>query len=163
MKKLWIVIVIIVVMQFIRPGKNISGDETQSITTKYNVPEEVKSILVSACNDCHSNKTTYPWYSEIQPGGWWLNSHLKGGKKHLNFSEFTKKSIAVQNHKFEEIIESVDEKEMPLKSYTWLGLHKNAKLSDDQRKLIINWAKEQMDTLSARYPKDSLVMKRNKK
>ena len=54
-------------------------------------------------------------------------------KKHLNFSEFTKRKIAVQNHKLEEIVEMMEEGEMPLKSYTWLGLHPEAKLSAEQK------------------------------
>ena len=68
--------------------------------------------------------------------------------------------IAVQNHKLEEIAEQVEKKEMPDKSYTFLGLHKDANLTDAQRQQIISWAKAQMDTLKANYPADSLIMKR---
>ncbi len=89
-----------------------------------------------------------------------MAGHVKEAKEHLNFSEFTSRKIAVQNHKFEEIIELVEEKKMPLPSYTWLGLHPEAKLSDSQRQTIINWASAQMDTLKIQYPPDSLVMKR---
>ena len=70
--------------------------------------------------------------------------------------------IAVQNHKLEEVIEMVEEKEMPLSSYTNFGLHKEAKLSDDQRIVLTDWAKAQMEMLKASYPPDSLVMKRRK-
>lgn len=80
----------------------------------------------------------------------------------MNFSTFLRLPIAVQNHKFEEMVEEVSEKEMPLDSYTYLGLHKDAKLSEEQRLLIVNWAKTQMDTLKAQYPADSLVLKRKK-
>ncbi|MDZ7648600.1 MAG: heme-binding domain-containing protein [Cytophagales bacterium] len=54
---------------------------------------------------------------------WFLNKHVADGKKDLNFSTFTRLPIAVQNHKLEEIIEMVKEGEMPLPSYTYLGLH----------------------------------------
>jgi hypothetical protein len=67
--------------------------------------------------------------------------------------------IAVQNHKLEETIEMVKEKEMPLESYTYLGLHKEANLTDAQRDAIVNWAMAQMDSLKAHYPADSLKMK----
>ncbi len=66
--------------------------------------------------------------------------------------------IAIQNHKFEETIEMVEEKEMPLPSYTNFGLHKEANLSEDQRQKIIVWAKDQMTYLKENYPADSLVM-----
>jgi hypothetical protein len=84
------------------------------------------------------------------------------GKEHLNFSEFTHLSIARQNHKFEETIEMLEEKEMPLASYTYLGLHKEANLTDNQRTILINWAKAQMDLLKNTYPADSLILKKRK-
>jgi hypothetical protein len=159
-KILLAVVAVLIVIQFIRPAKNISDDRTQDISTKYHVPLQVNSILQSACNDCHSNKTVYPWYAEIQPLGWWLNDHVTEGKRELNLSTFTQLPIAVQNHKLEEVIEMVKEREMPLASYTYLGLHAEANLTDEQRELIVRWAEHQMDTLKAIYPADSLVLKR---
>lgn len=150
--------IVLIIIQFIRPDKNESNDKTYDISTKYNVPEEVSQLLQVSCNDCHSNKTEYPWYSNVQPVAWWLNDHVVDGKRHLNFSEFTKMPIAIQNHKLEETIEMVEEKEMPLPSYTNFGLHKEADLSEDQRQKIIVWAKDQMDYLKETYPEDSLVM-----
>jgi hypothetical protein len=160
LKKILIVLaVILVLIQFIKPEKNLSDDNTHAIATKYNVPADVKHILEVACNDCHTNKTAYPWYANIQPAAWFLNNHVVDGKKHLNFSTFTKLPIAVQNHKLEETIEMVEEKEMPLASYTYFGLHKEANLTGEQRQLLITWAKAQMDSLKTHYPADSLVMK----
>src|SRR5690349_20041966 len=109
-------LVVLVAIQLFRPAKNLSDDTTFDNSKKYPVPEGVASILKVACNDCHTNKTEYPWYAEVQPIAWWLNSHVTDGKRHLNFSEFTKRPIAVQNHKFEETIEMIKEDEMPLPS-----------------------------------------------
>jgi hypothetical protein len=156
-------LIILFVVQFIRPTKNNSNDNTHHISTKYRVPAEVDTILKVACYDCHSNNTAYPWYSNLQPAAWFLSNHVKDGKKHLNFSEFTKLSIAIQNHKLEEIIEEVEEKEMPLASYTYVGLHANAKLNDEQRLTLNTWAREQINYLKATYPADSLKMKKRKK
>lgn len=153
---------VFVLIQFIRPERNLSDDRTYDISTKYVVPEDVNHILEVACNDCHSNKTRYPWYANFQPVAWRLNDHVVDGKRHLNFSTFTQRPIAVQNHKLEEIVEMVEEKEMPLKEYTYFGLHSDADLTNEQRQVIINWAKAQMDTLKANYPADSLVMKPRK-
>ena len=111
---------ILVIIQFFRPEKNLSDDQTHNIALKYTVSGEVKEILRVACDDCHSNKTAYPWYVNVQPVAWFLDNHVQEGKRELNFSTFTKLPVAVQNHKFDEIIEMVDEKEMPLKSYTYL-------------------------------------------
>ena len=163
LKKILIgLLVVLVLIQFFRPEKNNSNDLTHDVSTKYKVPEEVSHILRVACNDCHTNKTNYPWYAQIQPVAWWLNDHVTEGKEHLNFSSFTQLPIAVQNHKFEEVIEVIDENEMPLESYTYLGLHPEAKLTEDQKTALKTWAREQMDLLKQTYPADSLVMKRRK-
>ena len=162
MKKqvLVVFIVILILVQFIKVDKNESTDLSYDISTSYPVSNDLSQLLKVSCYDCHSNNTTYSWYSEIQPVAWWLDHHVQDGKKHLNFSEFTKTKIAVQNHKFEEIIEMVEDKEMPLPSYTYLGLHPQANLTDNQRDLIVNWGINQMSYLKSNFPKDSLVFKR---
>ncbi|MEO6286009.1 MAG: heme-binding domain-containing protein [Dyadobacter sp.] len=161
LKKILIgLLIILVIIQVIRPGKNLSDDQTNNIALKYPVSGEVKELLRVACDDCHSNKTAYPWYVNIQPVAWFLDHHVQEGKRELNFSTFLQLPIAVQNHKFDEIIEMVEKKEMPLESYTFFGLHQEANLNDQQRELLINWAKQQMTTLKKEYPADSLKMKR---
>lgn len=145
-------------LQLYRPAKNQSNVQTHHISSKYAMSDELHGILKTSCDDCHSNNTVYPWYAEIQPLRMWLDNHINGGKKHLNFSEFTNRRLAVQNHKFEEIVEMVGEGHMPLNSYLWV--HRDAALSETQKNLLVNWAKTQMDSLAAQYPADSLVMKR---
>jgi hypothetical protein len=151
-------LVLLVLAQFYRPARNLSNDQTNHVSTKYAVPNEVEAILKPACYDCHSNLTRYPWYAEIQPVAFWLANHVKEGKSELNFSSFTQRRVAVQNHKFEEIIEMVKEGEMPLNSYTWI--HGDAKLSEQQRETLVAWAQTNMDSLKVQYPADSLVLRR---
>lgn len=151
---------VIIIIQFFQPEKNTSDDQTNHISGKYEISGEVSTILKNACNDCHSNKTEYPWYASIQPVGWWLADHVNEGKGHLNFSEFTSRKIAYQNHKLEEIIEEVDEDKMPLPSYTNFGLHPEANLTAEQKKVLTDWARNQMELLKANYPADSLILRR---
>jgi hypothetical protein len=158
-KKVLIVLAaIFIIIQFFRPDKNLSNDRTNDISKKYNIPPEVSTLLSRACYNCHSNLTKYPWYHNIQPIAWWMSKHVKKGKQRLNFSDFTSRKIAVQNRKFEGIIENVREKKMPIPSYTWFGLHPEARLTEPERDLIIDWATAQMDTLKAHYPADSLKL-----
>jgi hypothetical protein len=151
-------LILLVAIQFFRPERNESGDSTYAISEKYEVPAEVNQLLGVACNDCHSNKTVYPWYANVQPVAWFLDDHIRDGKRHLNFSSFTQRPVAVQHHKFEEIVETVESGEMPLESYTYLGLHAEADLTEAQRQTLIDWAKAQMEMLKAQYPADSLEM-----
>lgn len=100
---------------------------------------EIATMLKSACYDCHANTTEYPWYTRIQPVGWWLKGHIKGGRKHLNFSTWGDYNPKKRAHKLEECIEFVEEGWMPLKSYTWT--HKDAKLSSAQSEQLVTWFK----------------------
>lgn len=151
-------LVILIVLQAFRPAKNISDDTTKDISKEYVVPENVKTILAKACNDCHSNSTRYPWYAEVQPVSWWLGNHIKDGKRHLNFNEFTGSRIGRQYKKLEECIEQVKEGEMPLPSYTII--HKDAILTQAEKDVLYNWCEVLRDSIKARYPADSLVIKR---
>jgi hypothetical protein len=76
-------------IQLIRPSKNrpFTTSEPNDLFTRYQATDEVKRVMVAACYDCHSNKTRYPWYAEIQPGGRILAKHVSDGEKRLNFSE----------------------------------------------------------------------------
>lgn len=155
----YLLLLAFVIIQFFRPAKNKSeGTSKNDISTLYAVPQDVQDILKKSCNDCHSNNTVYPWYAEIQPVAWWLNSHIEDGKKDLNFSEFATYRIRRQYKKLEEINELVKENEMPLDSYLWI--HKDAKLSDQQKLTIANWAEAVRDSIRAKYPPDSLVRKK---
>ena len=133
-------LVILVLIQFIRPSKNQSVSASNgSIVNAMQVPVAVQDILKASCYDCHSNNTEYPWYSNIQPVGWWLANHVNEGKEHLNFDEFMTYDPKRAAKKLEEIVEVVEKQEMPLKSYTII--HKDAVLSADQQKLLTDWAR----------------------
>ncbi len=151
---------ILVIIQFFRPARNVSGDKTNDISTKYAVPANVQLILDKACADCHTNKTVYPWYANLQPVAWWLGSHVGDGKRHLNFNSFTNMKIAVQNKKMEECIEQVKQGEMPLASYTLI--HTNATLTDAEKHTLYNWCNGIIDTIKANYPADSLILQKQK-
>lgn len=160
LKRLLLVLLFaLVVIQFIHPAKNkAEGISDNDISKKYPVPAEVASILKTSCTDCHSNNTEYPWYSKIQPVDWFLDDHIREGKKHLNFSEFINTPIRRQYKKLQEINEQVKEDEMPLDSYLWI--HKDAKLSQEQKLILANWANALRDSIKANYPPDSLVRKK---
>ena len=151
-----ILLAALVIIQFIHPKKNkAEGPQPNYIGNTFIVPLDVKKILDKACNDCHSNNSNYPWYANFQPIHWWLEKHIKDGKKELNFDEYTNRNLRYQYHKMEETIEMVKEGEMPLNSYTWT--HKDAKLTENEKNKLIGWAESVMDNMKTKYPIDSLV------
>ncbi len=155
-KFLYLLLIAFIVIQFFRPEKNISANASPNdIATHYTIPDGVLSSLKTSCYDCHSNNTNYPWYNNVQPVAWWLNSHIKDGKRHLNFSDFNSYKPKKKIHKLEETIELVEKKVMPLNSYLWI--HKDAKLSEEQISAMVTWAKG----LQAQIAADSAKIQNN--
>ena len=140
-KVLIAIISLLVLIQFIRPEKNTGvADTEKDITHSVTVSPEVKNILEKSCYDCHSNHTEYPWYANIQPVAGWLAHHVDEGKDELNFSEFDTYKLKRKTHKLKEVIEQVKTGEMPMSSY--LIIHKEAALNEEQKTKLIKWVEE---------------------
>ena len=139
-KFLWVLAGMLLLAQFVRPSQeNPAVDVAADFQNVSNPPVEVLSILKDACYDCHSFETTYPWYAEMSPVSWWLANHIQEGREHLNFSTFGRLAPGERSEQLGEAAEAVQEAEMPLPSYTWLGLHPDAKLSESQRNTLVQW------------------------
>jgi Haem-binding domain len=146
-KILLLLLIVFVIAQFFGPEKNegnTSSIEAFLVDTK--PPEAVKLILKESCFDCHSSFTKYPWYNNITPVNYWMAEHIEHAQEELNFSKWKDYSVKKKDHKLDELIEMVEEKEMPLPSYTWT--HKEAKLTDAQIESIIDWAKQERSKYS---------------
>lgn len=135
---LLIILVLFILIQFIKIEKNDSKNEMNAISTVKEIPVEVNKIIQTSCLDCHSNSTKYPWYSKIAPASWFLAQHIKEGKEHLNFSEWTTYNKDQKEHIIKDLKEVLNEREMPLKSY--LLIHKDAKLTENQYQILYDWA-----------------------
>lgn len=141
-KKILVALLIVFVgMQFFGPEKN-QGEIVglDSFIQETDPPDEVMLVLKQACYDCHSDFTRYPWYNKITPVNYWLDGHIDHGKGELNFSKWESYSDKRKDHKMEEIIEVIQNKEMPLPSYTWT--HKDAILTDSQIQSVKVWAEK---------------------
>jgi len=158
-KILLVLLVLLIIIQFIHPSRNISkGEQPNNISRAFNVPTEVRTVLDKACMDCHSNNTRYRWYFKIQPLDWWLTHHINEGKQELNFDEYANKPLRYQYHKMESTVDQIKKDEMPLNSYLWV--HKDAVLTDSEKNVLISWAQGITNEMKAKYPADSLVRKK---
>jgi len=145
-------LVVFIAIQFIRQSKNLGASPGPAdLFARHPAPAEVKQLLQTACYDCHSNTTRYPWYAEVQPVGWLLADHIKEGKQHLNFSEFDQLTLKRAGHKLEQCADEVTEGGMPLPSYRLI--HREARLTDTQRKLLVDWFDSVRATLPAEAAK----------
>src|ERR1044072_454252 len=160
-KKIFVVLLILfVIIQFIRPTRNTgNADSPNDITHATMVSADVKNLLVTSCYDCHSDHTVYPWYTNIQPVGWWMQDHVDDGKKGLNFSQFNTYGVQRKMRKYKQIANEVNEGEMPLNSY--LLIHKDAKLDEAQKKAIADWAMANRKQMELQYP-DSIPVEKKR-
>ncbi len=133
-----VIVLGLVIIQFFPPEKDTTEEvPVTDFVNNFDVPEKVQHVLRDACYDCHSNNTRYPWYSKVQPVGWYLQNHINKAKEDLNFSEFGNYSDRQQNSKINGIINQVREDEMPLPAYTLM--HRDARLSEEDKKAFIDY------------------------
>ncbi|HIC77927.1 MAG TPA: cytochrome C [Sulfurovum sp.] len=138
MKKiiLWILIPFIAI-QFI--DMNIPQIIESKANHNIDAPKKVTDILERSCYDCHSNSLIYPWYSKIAPLSWYTQSHVKNGRRVVNFSIWKSYDKEKQLKVLKELPKSLLIR-MPLPDYLWL--HQEAKLSKEDKKILSTWAKE---------------------
>ena len=138
-----IVLFIFIAIQFYQPALNVDKGQvyTTDFTQVYKMPVEVKAMLQTSCYDCHSNNTKYVWYDYIQPARAIVENHINNAKEDLNFNEWGTYTNRKQERLLNSIKEQIETKQMPLSSYTLM--HKDAKLNDEQIKVLTNWLKEQ--------------------
>lgn len=141
---------VLLVMQTFRPARNSSAIPPfagkSDIALLFPTSSEVRKVLAESCYDCHSNQTTYPWYAEVQPVGWWLENHVESGRRKLNFAEFAAYPVRKQMKELKAVREKVRDRKMPLASYTLI--HRNAKLTEAQLAALCRWSESAQDQLA---------------
>jgi hypothetical protein len=144
MKKILKIIAVVLAIaflavQFYRPDRaNPPTIQAETLEATTDVPENVSRILTRSCNDCHSNETVYPWYSNVSPFSWLLANHINEGRRELNFSVWNTYTAKRKRRKYDEICEQATSGAMPHDQYLWL--HREARLSAEDVKLLCDWA-----------------------
>ena len=147
----WIVIVLacaFVIAQLWRPARtNPAVDPSQTIHAHLQVTPQVAAILDRSCQDCHSNATRWPWYTNVTPVSWFIVDHVDHGRSQLNFSEWGKLQPHQREKNLQEICEEVEAGAMPLATYT--PLHPGSSLSPEDVKALCDWTKTERSRIAA--------------
>lgn len=145
----WMVIIFVIIfvgLQFSRPAKtNPAVDPSLTIEAHTQMTPQVAAILDRSCNDCHSNKTRWPWYSNVAPASWLVIGHVDDARKTMNLSEWGRLDPDRQSKKLQQICDEVTDGAMPLGSYT--PLHPGAKLSSADIKTLCDWSNQQRELI----------------
>ena len=134
-----LIVGVFVLIQFSRPARtNPAIDPSRTVEAQLQVPPSVTAIMDRSCNDCHSNKTRWPWYTNVAPVSWFITNHVNEARHDMNFSQWADYDKDKQSRRLRDICEQVTDGEMPLSSYT--PLHAGSKLSDADVKILCDWA-----------------------
>lgn len=147
----WVVIVLLVclvIAQFFGPAKtNPAVDASQTVEARLQVTPPVAAILDRSCKDCHSNKTRWPWYSNVAPVSWFVIDHVNEGRANMNFSEWGRYTQSDVDVLLKKMCREVKGGDMPLSTYT--PLHPGSKLSSDDVKTLCDWTNAERARLAA--------------
>jgi len=131
-KNIIYVVVIAIGIQFIPYGKN-HINPTSAVEIKWD-SQHTKDLFTKACADCHSYNTVWPEYANYAPISWLITSDIQEGREHFNIS------TGVSSRDISEVIESIEEGEMPMYIYTIL--HTEAKLTSTEKQDLISGLKK---------------------
>ena len=150
MKRLALTIVFLM-LALIAFGGSLSRKQNGQVSPKANDyrnaepfrGSEVGNTVARACGDCHSNQTSLPWYGHVAPISWWIKSHVREGRKELNFSEWARYSARQRRDELESICGVISNGRMPPGSYT--ALHPEASLGAQDKKAVCFWAANEIE------------------
>lgn len=143
-----IIFLLLAAMQFIRPRL-----DNPPVTADLSAPAPVKEIIKRACYDCHSNETGLAWFDQPVPAYWMVVSHVKDGRKVLNFSNWDSLSKDQQAGKLFESLNQVEFNVMPLKQYAWF--HHGARITPGEKAVL----RQYLYTLAPKLIPDTAKMK----
>jgi hypothetical protein len=126
------------VMQLVRPDRsNPPSVPSQHLSAHVDVPREVGAILDRSCRNCHSNDTTWPWYSEVAPVSWLVAHDVQEAREHLNISTWATRSRGDQQEALEDICKEVRRGDMPITAYRLM--HREAALTPADVEAMCAW------------------------
>ena len=138
---------VLVAIQLV-PVSRDNGPKTVDVAVDaVEAPPEVKTLLRRACANCHTGATEWPWYSRVAPVSWLVVHDVHHGREHLDFATLPAAKPKKKAKLFGEIAEEVEEGGMPLWYYRLV--HAEARLTDAERKAIVDWANAAQDALPA--------------
>jgi hypothetical protein len=136
-------------LQFTGPARtNPPVDESKTLEATTAVPPEVAAAFARSCNDCHSNKTNWRWYTYVAPVSWFTVGHVNDGRSELNFSVWGTYGVRMKQTRLHAICDLSEKGIMPLVSYAFV--HPGVKLSPNQVTAICEWTKQESQRLTAK-------------
>ena len=119
-----VILLVLLAIQLVPYGRDHTNPPVQA-EPAWDSPQ-TRAFAVTACFDCHSNETVWPWYSNIAPMSWLVQWDVDHGRQAMNYSEW-----GTGGGEGDDSAESYAEGEMP--PWYFVLLHPDANLSAADR------------------------------
>jgi hypothetical protein len=124
---------------FVHPFGVVKGQQSSGqLLTGAEIDPAVTRVIERSCQNCHSERTDWPWYSYVAPLSWLIEKDVHGGRSHMNLSHWDTYTVDHQVDLLTKLGVAVRNRRMPLPKY--VQLHSEARLSDDELKQLDRWA-----------------------
>jgi len=105
---------------------------------------KVLKILKKSCYDCHSYETKWSIYSDVAPLSFGIVSHVKDGRKALNFSNYKNIDSKIKQERLKRAVIMVKNGRMPVSNY--LAFHEEARMTKSEKETLITWFEKELDS-----------------
>jgi cytochrome c len=102
------------------------------------VPASVGMIIARSCQNCHSERTVWPWYSYLPPVSWMIERDVHQARNRMNLSRWQDYTTEQQMEILSRLAAEVRNHQMPIRQY--LFLHPEARLSESDIRQLSEWA-----------------------
>src|ERR1700674_4569073 len=131
-------VILLAVIQLIRPARtNPPVNPGRTIDAHLAIDPGVAAVFERACKDCHTYRTDWPWYSSVAPVSWLVTHDVNGGRGKMNMSEWSGYDSEEAHTLLNHMCSEVSGGGMPIFAYKII--HRNAVLSDADKKAICDW------------------------
>ena len=121
---------VLLLIQLVPYGRDHSNPAVTHAAT-FSSPK-VRQLAADSCNDCHSNLTKWPWYTNVAPASWLVQNDVDGGRSVMNLSEWDK-----PQPELDEVVKQISGGGMPPLKYRIMPNHSGARLSESEKRALI--------------------------
>jgi len=132
---------------FVHPYGSVKSQRSAALLTGAEANLEITQIFERSCQNCHSERTEWPWYSYVAPLSWMIEKDVSMGRSHMNLSHWDAYSEEQKVELLTKVGVEVKNRQMPLPKY--LNLHPQARLSNDEVVRLYTWAQGERRRLRA--------------